>query len=248
MEDDATLVTREQYVEMLIDGSFRRVSEIESGFVEWRKKIVPIWRKEGYDEAEIHQQIEAAQTTYNFYRDLKEQGLTMLEIRDEFRKLYADHPELYDIALERERLNPSPLRYRGNTSDLRQRYTLRVIVYETDKRAYEKLCLWSGRPAPSPDSVFFELPDSIRVERDLSTVEELEIALATVRYALQLFDDAENLTQDQAIQLLKKCGSELRANFIAQHGYLPEDSATPYVPVTIDGPQDHDAYYAKEYL
>jgi len=42
-------------------------------------------------------------------------------------------------------------------------------------------------------------------------------------------------------------GKQLRATFIAKHGYRPEDSTTPYVPVTIDGPQDHDAYYAKEY-
>lgn len=34
MEDDATLVTREQYVEMLIDGSFKNVSEIESSFMD----------------------------------------------------------------------------------------------------------------------------------------------------------------------------------------------------------------------
>jgi hypothetical protein len=121
------------------------------------------------------------------------------------------------------------------------------MVYETDKLAYEKLCLWSGRPAPDPDSVFFEQPDSIRVERDLSTVEELEIALATVRYALQLFGETENLTQDQAIRRLKKCGRDLRATFIAKHGCLPEESSTAYVPVTIDGPQDHDEYYAKEY-
>jgi len=39
----------------------------------------------------------------------------------------------------------------------------------------------------------------------------------------------------------------VRATFIATHGYRPEDSTTPYVPVTIDGPQDHHAYYAKEY-
>jgi hypothetical protein len=40
---------------------------------------------------------------------------------------------------------------------------------------------------------------------------------------------------------------QLRAIFIVTHGYRPEDSTTPYVPVTIDGPQDHDAYYAREY-
>ena len=247
MEDDTILVTREQYVEMLIDGSFRQVSEIELGFVDWCVKRVSVWREEGHDETWIRQHIEVALTTRGFYRNLKEQGLTMLEIREEFRKLYAAHPELYDIALEQERLHPGPLRYRGNTSDLRQRYTLRVMVYETDKLAYEKFCAWSRQPAPDPNSIFFEQPDNIRVVRDLSTVEELEIALAMTRYALQLFEEAENLTQDQVSQRLKACGKQLRTTFITKYGYLPEDSATPYVPVTIDGPQDHDVYYAKEY-
>ena len=57
-------------------------------------------------------------------------------------------PELYDLARERERLHPGLLRYRGNTGDLRQRYTLRVLIYETDKLAYEKFCRWSGLPVP----------------------------------------------------------------------------------------------------
>ena len=83
--------------------------------------------------------------------------------------------------------------------------------------------------------------------RDLSTVEELELMLAMSRYSLQLFDAPEKLTKDQISALLEAYGMQLRAAFLAKHGYQPEDSATPYVPVTIDGPQDHDAYYAKEY-
>ena len=151
------------------------------------------------------------------------------------------------LAVERERLHPSLLRCRGNTSDLRQRYTLRVLVYETDKLAYEKFCLWSDQPVPSSESIFYEQPDSIRVVRDLSTVEELEMALAMSRYMLQLLGAPEKLTQDQIPLLMETYGKHLRTTFIAKHGYQPEDSATPYVPVTIDGPQDHDAYYAKEY-
>jgi hypothetical protein len=67
------------------------------------------------------------------------------------------------------------------------------------------------------------------------------------RYALHLFDAPENLTKDQIAPLMEAHGKQLRATFIAKHGYLPEDSTTPYVPVTIEGPQDHDAYYAKGY-
>jgi hypothetical protein len=194
MEEDANLVTREQYGEMLIDASFGEASEMASGFTSWCERHVPTWRKQEYDETWIRQRIETAQITRGLHRTLKEQGLTMLEIRDALRKTYADHPELYDLAIERERIQPGLLRYRGNTGDLRQRYTLRVMIYETDKLAYEKFCRWSGLPVPSPDLIFFEQPDTVRVVRDLSTVEELEMMLALSRYALHLLDAPENLT------------------------------------------------------
>ena len=247
MEEDATLVTREQYLEMLVDASCWDASEMESGFMSWCERHVPTWRKLGYDETWIRQRIETAQTARGLHRKLKEQGCTMLEIREELRKAYADHPELYDLARERARLHPGLLRYRGNTGDLRQRYTLRVLLYETDKLTYEKFCGWCGLPVPGPGSVFFEQPDTVRVVRDLSPVEALELALAMSRYALHLFDAPENLTKDELAALMEAHGKQLRAAFTARHGYRPEDSTTPYVPVTIDGPQDHDAYYAKEY-
>src|SRR5713226_2012558 len=197
MEEDAALVTREQYIEMLIDASFRDASEMESGFMSWCERHVPTWRKQGYDETWIRQRIEMAQITRGLHRKLKGQGFSMLEMREELRKTYADAPELYDLARERERLHPGLLRYRGNTGDLRQRYTLRVLIYETDKLAYEKFCRWSGLPVPRPESVFREQPDAARVVRDLSTVEELELMLAMSRYALNLFDASEHLSKDQ---------------------------------------------------
>ncbi len=220
---------------------------MESGFLSWCERHVPTWRKLGYDETWIRQRIETAQITRGLHRMLREQGLTMLEIREELRKAYAAHPELYDLARERVLIHPGLLRYRGNTGDLRQRYTLRVLLYDTDKLTYEKFCRWSGLPVPDPESVFFEQPESVRVVRDLSTVEELELALALSRYALHLLDAPESLTKDQLASLMEVQGKQLRATFLARHGYLPEDSTTPYVPVTIEGPQDHDAYYAKEY-
>jgi hypothetical protein len=247
MEEDAALVTREQYTEMLIDASFRDASEMEAGFLSWCQRHVPIWREQGYDETWIRQRIEMAQRTRGLHRTLKQQGLTMLEMREELRKMYADAPELYDLARARERLHPGLLRYRGNTGDLRQRYTLRVLLYETDKLAHEKFCRWSGLSVPGPESAFREQPDAIRVVRDLSTVEEMEMMLALSRYALHLFDVPEHLTKDQIASLMEAHGKELRTTFIVSHGYPPEDSAVPYVPVTIEGPQDHDAYYAKEY-
>jgi hypothetical protein len=241
------MVTREQYIEMLIEASCWEASEMESGFMSWCERHVPTWRQQGYDETWIRQRIETAQITRGLHRTLRKQGRTVLEIREELRKAYAAHPELYDLARERGRIHPGLLRYRGNTGDLRQRYTLRVLLYETDKLTYEKFCRWSGLPTPGPGSIFLEQPDTVRVVRDLSTVEELELALALSRYALQLFAAPENLTTDQLASLMEAHGKQLRATFIARHGYPPEDSTTPYVPVTIDGPQDHDAYYAREY-
>ncbi len=175
LEEDATRVTREQNVEMLIDASCWDASEMESGFLSWCQRHVPTWRKQGYDETWIRQRIAMAQRTRELHRRLKQQGLTMLEIREELRKMYADAPELYDLARARERIHPGLLRYRGNTGGLRQRYTLRVLLDETDKLAYEQFCRWSGLPVPSPESVFYEQPDAVRVVRDLSTVEELEL-------------------------------------------------------------------------
>src|SRR3981189_824023 len=106
MEEDAALVTRKQYIEMLIDESFREASEMEAGFMSWCEHHAPIWREQGYDETWIRQRIETAQSTKGLHRTFKEQGFTMLEIRDELRKMYADRPELYDLALERERIRP----------------------------------------------------------------------------------------------------------------------------------------------
>ena len=247
MGDYTMLMTREQYIEMLVDASCWEASELESGFLSWCERHVPTWRKLGHDEAWIRQRIDMAQRTRGLHRTLRQQGLTMLDIREELRKMYADAPELYDLAQARARRHPGLLRYRGNTGDLRQRYTLRVLLYETDKLAYEQFCRWSGLPVPGPESVFCEQPDQVRVVRDLSTVEELEMALALSRYSLHLFDALERLTPGQIASCMEAYGKELRATFIATHGYRPEDSTTPYVPVTIEGPQDHDVYYAKEY-
>jgi hypothetical protein len=85
MEVDATLVTREQYIEMLIDASFQDASEMESGFLSWCERHVPTWRKLGYDETWIRQRIAMAQSTRGLHRTLKQRGLTMLEMRVELR-------------------------------------------------------------------------------------------------------------------------------------------------------------------
>ncbi len=247
MEKETIPVTREQYIEMLIEESLREASEMERGFLEWCEHHVPVWRTRGYDEQWVRQRIETAQSTRRLHRTFKEQELTLLEICEELRKAYAAAPELYDLAVEREWRHPGSLRYRGNTTDLRQRYTLRVLIYETDKLVYEKFCVWRGLPVPNPNAPFFEQPDTIRVIRDLSTVEELDVTLVMSRYALRLLDEPENLAHNQIASLMEAYGQHLRTIFFSTYHYQPEESTTPYVPVTIDGPQDHDSYYSKEY-
>ncbi len=71
MEEDANLLTREQYLEMLIDASFRDASEMESGFMSWCEQHVPTRRQQGYDETWIRQRIEMAQSTRGLHRTLK---------------------------------------------------------------------------------------------------------------------------------------------------------------------------------
>src|SRR5487761_376715 len=93
MGEDALLVTRKQYVEMLIDASFRDAAGIEKGLLAWSEQHAPTWRAQGYDEVWIRQRIEMAQTTRSLHRTLKQQGRTMLEIREELRSMYEDCPE-----------------------------------------------------------------------------------------------------------------------------------------------------------
>ena len=76
MEDSAPLMTREQYVEMLIDASFQVAAEIELGFMGWCEQHVPVWREQGYDETWVRQRIEMAQITRGLHRTFKQQGLT----------------------------------------------------------------------------------------------------------------------------------------------------------------------------
>ncbi|MGZ3644007.1 MAG: hypothetical protein ACXVCM_09150 [Ktedonobacteraceae bacterium] len=65
MEADVTLVTREQFIEMLVETSCWEASEMESGFLSWCERHVPTWRELGHDENWIRQRIETAQYLEN---------------------------------------------------------------------------------------------------------------------------------------------------------------------------------------
>ncbi len=239
------VVPREQYIEMLVDSSLQEAEDMEMGFAAWCDKHVPTWRKMGRDEMWIRLRVQNAQSTRKLHQTMTERGFTYEERRQALREMYEDASELYDLALERESQQEEPgfILTNGNTSDLIQRYTLRVMVYEADKLAFAKHCTWADLP---PDTPFHE-DDHLRVIRDLSTVEELELGLALARHLIRCYESPVKLNSDQMAQEAENYGRKLREEFIAKYGYKPEESSTPYIPVTIDGPQDHREYYAREY-
>lgn len=57
-------------------------------------------------------------STRGLHRTLKQQSWTLLEIREELRKMYEDVPDRKVLAIARERLHPGLLRYRGNTFEI----------------------------------------------------------------------------------------------------------------------------------
>lgn len=244
MAEGGVLMTREQYAELLAEASFREAALMERGLLIWGEKHVPHWREHGRDEQWIRQRIKLAQSTRSLHRAMRQRGWSIMEIFEELRKMYIESTELYDAALADEEKSPGPLRYRGNTGDLRLRYTLRVLLYETDKLVYNELCRLYEQ-TDNPEAVFAEKPNT-RVIRDLSCVEDLELMLSLSSYTLRLYLALEQLPDDDLMPLIHAEGERLRAHFIEQHGYAPEDSAVPYIPVTLDGPQDYEEYRARE--
>jgi hypothetical protein len=239
------VVPREQYVEMLVDTSLQEAEDLEMGFAAWCDRHVPTWHKMGRDETWIRRRIQSAQSTRKLHETMTERGYTYEQRRQVLREMYEDASELYDLALERERQQPEPgfILTNGNTHDLVQRYTLRVMLYEADKLAFARHCIWADLPPETP----FHEDDHLRVVRDLSTVEELELGLALARHLIRCYESPVKLTSEQMAQGAEDYGRKLRAEFIAKYGYTPEESSTPYIPITVDGPQDHREYYAREY-
>jgi hypothetical protein len=72
------LITREQYVELLVDASMREADELEAGFAAWCELNVPRWHEMGRDETWIRQRIESAQSTRRLHDTLKEQGVSLV--------------------------------------------------------------------------------------------------------------------------------------------------------------------------
>ena len=100
---------------------------------------------------------------------------------------------------------------------------------------------WQGLTDPEElahlEATFQESDDDAFI-RDLSTVEELTLILHLAQRTRKLLEQAEGRTMGELQSAVYELGQELRSWFIATYGYAPEQSTTPQVPVTLNGPED----------
>lgn len=80
-----------------------------------------------------------------------------------------------------------------------------MLLYETDKLAYEQLRRLHGLPVPDPEKAFVE-QENTRVIRDLSNVEELELLLAMSKSMLHPFTTSTQLADEKLASLIKAEG------------------------------------------
>lgn len=228
------LMTQAQYVEVLIDGFLEETALLSKGFAAWSERHVPFWRKHGYGEEWIRERIALAQGSRRLAATFARKHFDQYQIRDALRETYADAHSLYQFALAR----PDQMQYRGNIGDLHLRHALRLAVYAADKQAHHAYLLCRNAP-PQP----FREIDNLTHIRDCSTVEELEVMLDLCRHLDLLFSTRPVLSSQVITERAQAYGEQQRLTFFEQYGYYPEDSRTPYTPVTLAGPQDHDAYF-----
>jgi hypothetical protein len=65
-----------------------------------------------------------------------------------------------------------------------------------------------------------------------------------LRYQHQCYTQRPRLSRDALEKAFATWGQAARQDFLQKHGFLPEEATTPFTPVTVDGPLDHDEYYA----
>ena len=248
-------ITLSEYVELLIDASMDEAKELEGGFFAWCKAHVVTWKKMGRDETWIRERIAKAQSTRRLHHELMSAGYTEVQRRELLRDAYAaSAPELYQLMLEREQSDSSgphvSIIY-GTADDILQRYVLRQLVFEADRANQVRFWRWQGlvdeEQLAARAAAFRESPDDEFI-RDLSTEEELMFALHMAQRLRELLERPQALSPSDLESALHQAGKELRAQFVSTYGYNPEQSTTPRVAVTRDGPEDADEYRLRHSL
>ena len=235
------VLTRQHYIEHLVDAALEDAAEMDQGFMAWCADKAPLWREQGHDVTWIRLRISSARSSHALCQSLRKQHLTPAQQRKALREMYETplpgFPDMYDLMLERMGQTRPDETIHGNTEDLLQRYTLRVLVYAADKASWEAHSRWAGQPA----TPYQEDPDITQI-RDLSTVEELELALGMCQCLIACFSEHPPLDNAAIHRRIDRWTTQARADFISKHGYKPEEATTPFTPVTVTGPVDHDEY------
>jgi hypothetical protein len=235
--------SRREYIELLVDAALQDADEMKLGILEWSALHRDVWLEQGRDETWIRLRIESATRWASLIKDLQAERLTPGQIRKAIRQGYEQmaqiEPDLYRLMLQRTgQTEPDPT-IRGTIYNLPQRYALRVLVFHTNEQSYRAFCQWK-QLEPSG----YEEGRSERIVYDLSTVEELDYQLSMAQFMITCFEERPRLSNQEISQRISTWGKQARHQFIVTYGYAPEQSTTPFIPVTLDGPQDHDDYMA----
>jgi hypothetical protein len=231
--------TRIEYFEQLADECLRDYASMQRGFIAWAEEHVPRWQALGMREGQRRLRIDVARNSFVLCQQLEAEGATPGQIRKRLRMRYEDARseglDLYNLMLQRTDQTEPP--HYGTTEDIVQRQALRIMIANAEVAVTQAYCAWTE----SPDTPNTHATQSIY---DLSGVEELELHLGMLRFQQQCFAQRPRLPSEAVETEFYTWGQAARQEFFRKHGFMPEEATTPFIPVTVEGPVDHDVYYA----
>lgn len=240
MTDPTLPPTRITFFEQLVEECLHDYASMQRGFMGWAVEEAPRWEALGMGELERRRRIEVARDIYSLCQQLEAAGATLgqlrRQLRTKFEEIHSNEGlDLYDLMLQRTDQTEPP--HHGTTDDLVQRQALRIMIANAEVAVKQAYCAW----AESLDT-----PDTHGTQSiyDLSGVEELELHLGMLRYEQQCFAQRPRLSSEALKTAFYTWGQAARQEFLRKHGFLPEQATTPFTPVTVDGPTNHDEYYA----
>jgi hypothetical protein len=231
--------TRIAYFEQLVDACLHQVSLMRRGLMHFAEEQVPHWEALGMGEVQRRRCIEVARDASSLYQlweaACATPGQIRKHLRTRFEAIRFEGQDLYDVMLKRTGQTEPP--HAGSADDLVQRHALRIMVANAEDALTQAYCAWAGN-ANAPDT------STLRSIYDLSGVEELELHLGLLRYQQRCYAQRPRLSSEALATAFHAWGQTARQDFLRQHGFLPEEATTPFTPVTVEGPADHDEYYA----